>query len=299
MLALIGVFAVFALRNRTRGYPWRKALPSAYRIAVWGFVIFICAGAGDLLWHELLGIEEGVDALLSPTHQALGLGIFVLASGPISSALQVRTRVRTIAEYMPLVLALASWLLLVHFGTAYAFDPAAGRANAPPAGIGFSAGYLTAVTIGYYKIGTGVLVVLFQSALMAGFALFVAAQFRTPPGTLTLLFLLGNAPAAAAFTNDTPLLVTVMLMSVAAGAVGDLLVVLLAPSRARVVQYRIFGMAVPAAYFAAYFAATAASGGIWWDWNVILGAIIWSAVIGLGLTFLTLPSSPDRDRTSS
>ena len=39
---------------------------------------------------SLLGIEEGVDALLSPTHQVLGLGIFFFASGPIRSVLADR-----------------------------------------------------------------------------------------------------------------------------------------------------------------------------------------------------------------
>ncbi len=38
----------------------------------------------------------------------------------------------TLALQAPLALGLATWLLLAHFGTAYAFDPAAGRTNAPP-----------------------------------------------------------------------------------------------------------------------------------------------------------------------
>ncbi|HEY8315180.1 MAG TPA: hypothetical protein VIG51_13545 [Candidatus Baltobacteraceae bacterium] len=294
MLALVFVIAFFALRNRRRGYAWKDALPAAYRIPVWGFAIFLAAGIGDLLWHELLGIEEGVDALLSPTHQGLGLGIFFLASGPINSALRERDRLRSVAQYLPLIFSLATWILLAHFGTAYAFDPAAGRTNAPPAIGAFSPHYLTAVTIGYYKIGTGVLIVLFQSLLMAGFALFVAAQFRTPPGTLVLLFLLGNTPAAAAFTNDTPLLITVMLMSVAAGAAGDFLIARVDPSRERVAQYRLFGIAVPVVYFATYFIVTAVTDRLWWDWNVVLGATIWAGVIGLGLTFLTLPAPSRR-----
>ncbi|MGZ3507548.1 MAG: hypothetical protein ACXWNJ_03975 [Vulcanimicrobiaceae bacterium] len=294
MLALIVVVATYVLQNRRKGYAWRDVLPSAYRWPICGFAIFVVSGFGDLLWHELLGIEEGVDALLSPTHQGLGLGIFFLSSGPINSALGARTQLRSLAAYLPLVLSLATWLVLVHFGTAYAFDPAAGRMNAPPSSHIFSPDYLTAVTIGYYKIGTGVLVVLFQSALMAGIALFVASQFRTPPGVLTLTYLLGNAPAAAAFTNDTPLLVTVLLMSLAAGVVGDLLIAKIEPRPERIAQYRLFGIAVPFTYFAVYFIVTAIAGGLWWDWNVTLGAALWAGVIGLGLTFLALPRPLER-----
>src|SRR5579872_1884784 len=66
MLALFAVLAAF-----------RKRIPSSYRLALLGIPVFLLSGIGDLIWHRLLGVEEGVDALLSPTHQGLGLGIFL------------------------------------------------------------------------------------------------------------------------------------------------------------------------------------------------------------------------------
>ena len=74
---------------------------------------------------------------------------------------------------------------------------------------------------------------LVQSVLMAGFALFAGTRFPLRPGALTLLYLLGNFAAAAAFTNDTPLLITVVMMSAAAGIVGDAIVARLHPSQER------------------------------------------------------------------
>ncbi len=278
MLALVAVLVAF-----------RKRIPSAYRLPLLGIPIFILSGIGDMLWHRLLGVEEGVDALLSPTHQGLGLGIFFIASGPIASALRNRAQLRTLADQLPLIFALATWIELIHFGTAYAFDPGAGRTNAPPSIAGFSPDYLTAVAIGYYKIGTGVLVVLFQSAIMAGFALFAGTRFNLRPGALTLTYLLGNFAAAAAFTNDTPLLITVLVMSLAAGIVGDVIVATLHPSPEPGSPYRILGIAVPMAYFVAYFLVTAIADRLWWDWNVVLGATLWSGVIGFGLTLLAAP----------
>src|SRR5262249_15485520 len=153
---------VFAARNRLRGYRWIDSVPRPYRLALLGIPIFIVGGIGDMLWHLALGIEEGVDALLSPTHQALGLGIFFLACGPIRSVLADRTST-TLARQLPLALGLATWLILVHFGTAYAFDPAAGRTNAPPPIAPFTPDYLTSIAIGYYKVSIGVLIVIFQS----------------------------------------------------------------------------------------------------------------------------------------
>ncbi len=283
MLALIAVLAVFGIRH--------GGFPRAYRYPMLGIPIFLAAGIGDLLWHRLLGVEEGVDALLSPTHQALGLGIFFIASAPILSALRARATLRTLVDQLPLILALATWIELVHFGTAYGFDPGAGRTNAPPPTNVFTPDYLTALAIGYYKQGTGVLVVLFQSTLMAGFALFAGTRFRLAPGALTLMYLLGNFAAAAAFTNDTPLLATVLAMSLVAGITGDIIVAKLRPSPERIGAYRLLGAAVPAAYFTTYFIVTAIADRVWWDWNVLLGAVIWSGVIGFGLTLLSAPQA--------
>lgn len=278
MLALVVVLLAF-----------RKQIPASYRAPLLGIPIFIAAGIGDLIWHHFLGVEEGVDALLSPTHQALGLGIFFISSAPIISALRNRNELRTLWDQLPLIFALATWIELIHFGTAYAFDPGAGRTNAPPPLSPFTPDYFTALAIGYYKLGTGVLVVLFQSAVMAGFALFAGSRFPLRPGALTLMYLLGNFAAAAAFTNDTPLLATVLAMSVVAGLVGDAIVTRLHPTLANPPAYRLLGIAVPASYFATYFIVTAIADRVWWDWNVMLGAIIWAGVIGFGLTLLSQP----------
>jgi len=270
-------------------YAIRKEIPQSYRVPLLGIPLFIVAGLGDLAWHQLLGIEEGVDAVLSPTHMCLGLGILLISSGPVLSALRNRGELRTLLDQVPLVFSLAAWMELIHFGTAYAFDPGAGSMNAPTAIGAYTPDYLTALSIGYYKLGTGVLVVLFQSALMAGFALFAATRVPLRPGALTLLYLLGNFATAAAFTNDTPLLATVLAMSLAAGVTGDFIVARMQPMTSGMTAYRILGTAVPAVYFATYFIVTMAAERLWWDWNVTLGAIIWAAACGFALTLLTQP----------
>lgn len=264
----------------------QRSFPLAYRYALLGIPIFVLAGVGDLVWHHFFGVEEGIDALLSPTHQLLGLGVFFVSSGAIVSTVSQGTMLQSLRLQIPLVLALAAWLELVHFGTAYAFDPAAGRSNAPPSIAVFTPDYLTAIAIGYYKQGMGVLVVLFQSALMAGFSLYAATALPLRPLALTLMLVLGNFAAAAAFTNDTPLLLTVLAMSAVAGITGDVIVARLHPWDGRVASSRTLAMAVSASYFVTYFVVTGITAGLWWDWNVVLGAILWSAVIGFALTLL-------------
>ena len=286
MLAGAGVVAVFALRNRARGYSWRDCIPAPYRLPLLGIPIFVVAGLGDMMWHLLLGLEEGVDALLSPSHQALGLGMFFVASGPIRSVLADRDRSTTLATQLPLALGLAAWLILVHFGTAYAFDPAAGRTNAPPPISPFTSHYFTALSIGYYKISTGVLIVIFQSALMAGFALWAVAKLRLRFGMLTAFYAIGNVPAAAAFTNFSPMLAVTVIQSLAAGLVADFMIARTDPQPDRPRAFRWFAFAVPMTYTGAYLLATYAFDGMWWDWNEALGAWLWAGIVGFGLSLI-------------
>ena len=278
MLAMVIVLAAFWLRHR--------GLPPGYRFAILGIPVFVLAGIGDLCWHLLLGIEEGVDALLSPTHQCLGLGIFILSSGPIRSVIRDRLNSASLATQFPLVLGLATWLILVHFGTAYAFDPGAGRTNAPPLSDAMSRQYLTTLAIGYYKISIGVLIAIFQAIVMTGFALWAAARIRLRAGSFTLFYLLGNVPAAAAFTNHTPLLGVTILQSLLTGVIADFIVARYDPQPENPHWYRIFAVAIPLVYMGTYLIATLAADGLWWDWNESLGAWMWCGVVGFGLSII-------------
>jgi hypothetical protein len=283
MLALTLVFAGFAARNHARGLSWADALPRPYRVALIGVPVFLAGGIGDLIWHRMLGLEEGVDALLSPTHQIIGLGIFFLASGPIRSVLADRERATTLARQLPLAFGLATWLLLAHFGTAYGFDPGAGRTNAPPPIAPFTPDYLTALGIGYYRVSVGVLIVILQSALMSGFALWLVSRLRPRPGMLTLIYLIGNVPPAAAFTNGSNLLVITLAQSLVAGIVGDVLIERFDPHPERVTPFRWFSAIVPMTYIGVYLLAVVLTDGMWWDWNIALGAWIWSGITGFAL----------------
>jgi hypothetical protein len=288
ILALGAVVAAYAFHYRARGYTWANAVPRSYRLPLVGVPMFVLGGLADMTWHRLLGIEEGVDALLSPTHQILGLSIFFLASGPIRSVLADRAHATTLARQLPLALGLATWLILAHFGTAYAFDPGAGRTNAPPPIVPFNPNYLTSLAIGYYKIASGVLIVIFQSTLVAGFALWLVSRIHPCPGMLTLLLLIANVPAAAAFTNQTPLLAVTIAQSLLAGVVGDLLIARYdphpEPPYAR--AFRWFAIVVPMTYIGTYLAFMALNERIWWDWNIALGSWIWSGVCGFALSLL-------------
>jgi len=286
MLAGTIILIVTALRNRARGYTGLNVLPAAYRQTLLGVPLFFAAGFGDLLWHRAFGIEDRVDAVTSPTHLIIGLAVTIVVSGPIRSALEARNELGTLADQLPLLFGLATWLEFIHLGTAYMFDPGAARLYAPPDGVTYSPDYFTAVTLVLFKTGSGIAIVIMHSLILSGFVVWLVSRFALRFGALTIFMVLGNCMIAAALTNDTPMLVTYLAMSLAAGIAGDVLIAKYDPSPAHVRALRMFGLVVPTVYYATYFAVTIAVGGTWWNWNLIFGSLVWSAVIGVGMTLL-------------
>ncbi len=77
--------AIVAYRRRQPGGNFLSWVPQGYRWAVYGLLIFAVGGIGDAIWHTIFGIEEGIDALLSPTHLLLLVGMLLISSTPIRS----------------------------------------------------------------------------------------------------------------------------------------------------------------------------------------------------------------------
>lgn len=55
-----------AVRNHRPGRRWVDTLPAGHGLTLMALVVFAGAALGDLAWHEVLGIEVGLEALLSP-----------------------------------------------------------------------------------------------------------------------------------------------------------------------------------------------------------------------------------------
>lgn len=86
MVATAAWTAVVIWRNRAPGEPVWQAVPRGYRGTAVGVILFATAGGLDLLWHELLGIEISLDALVSPTHLLLGFSLFLILGTAVRSA---------------------------------------------------------------------------------------------------------------------------------------------------------------------------------------------------------------------
>jgi hypothetical protein len=292
MVAGTIALAVAARRNFKLGYRGRDMLPAAYQSALWGVPVFFAGGVGDLIWHTFFGVEDRIEAVTSPTHLVIGIGVLLVTGAPIRSALARRTHIRSLRAQLPLIFALATWLEFIHLGTAYGYDPGAARMYAPPQAAAYGADYFTNTALLLFHEGTGMAVIIVQTLVMMGVAVWMVARFPLRPGALTLLFVLGNCMIAAALGEGTAFPGTVLAMCVAGGLAGDLIVARVRPGPGRPVAYGLFGAVVPGVYYGTYFVVTALSGGFWWSWALTLGAIVWAMLCGLALTLIAGNAAP-------
>ena len=71
--------------NLSRRYELSRALPFGYWMSLAGVIIFALGGAFDLWWHTRYGIENDINALISPSHLWLALGGALVFTGPLRS----------------------------------------------------------------------------------------------------------------------------------------------------------------------------------------------------------------------
>jgi hypothetical protein len=289
-LAASVAFTVCALAYyRWRGYAWRYALPAGYDTTLWGLAVFLAGGATDMVKHQLYGFEEGFNALLSPTHLLIGAGMFLVIAGPIRSGLASFQSLRSLLGQLPVMIAAASMLELMHWGTQFIFLGEAESSMAPLAPSASPHDVLTLLTLAYYKQGLGLLAVIVQSLLITGFALFLKRRLQLAPGFLTGFMLLGNAFVAAAHSVALGQFEAVIAASAACGICGDLfrLGPLRAESRAQTLGWYAFAFLVPAIYWAVFLAVLANTmHGIWWSHDVTIGSILYAGLFGVFLNAL-------------
>jgi hypothetical protein len=115
-------------------------------------------------------------------------------------------------------------------------------------------------------------------------------RWRTPPGSLTILFTTVTVLTAALHGFD---MAETLLAGVAGGVFADLLVLAPAPSAATATRLRVVGFVVPIGMWLTYFALLAIFATVGWSVEFWSGITVLSGLAGLGLAVLmTLPAQP-------
>lgn len=286
-------FAVHrAVRSRRPGQGWREAMPRGHGLTLAALAVFAVGASGDLVWHEVLGIEVGVEALLSPTHLLLMASGIVALSAPVRAAWLEADVAPTFRRFLPVALSTALLTALVAFFLSF-FSPFSNNAGGTPFHR-FQGQQHTHPSgdVAELQQLLGVGSILLMSVVLAGAAALLLRRWRVPAGTFTLLFGLLVLLFAGTDEFAQPL---VVLAGLAAGVTADALARRGAPAVA------VCGPSV-AVLWLGYFAVYALDEGsvAWsaevWGGSVFLGALL-AAVVGLLVTPLPAPARPEEPGT--
>lgn len=241
-------------RRRDGGsFDWRlRALPAGYELARIGLALFAAGGIGDATWHSAFGVERGIDALLSPTHLLLFVGLVLILSAPFRAA-------TTSPSPSPWIVAgsLVSSTALVGFFLNFAW------------GLGIAAYTRTAYDpvseVGETQVVAGVASTLVTTAVLFGAARLLTVR-RPPPGAFAVLFGTVALLVSAAFDED----IEGVLAAVVAGVVLDVL------EHTRTIGVVSFAIS-SATLWLTYLGALALDG-IDWQAEIWIGAVLLNTI---------------------
>jgi hypothetical protein len=269
VIILVGVL----VRNVWRGSTLREALPHGYNLSLVGLLLWFIGGPGDLIWHTLFGIEQSVEALYSPTHLLLAVGMTLAVSGPLRSAYyRSAGEMLRLSDQLPMLLSLTLTLSVLTFF----IMPAHPLANLW--GTGWS---------DFSDEARGMTGLMLDTALLMGAVLLIVRQWNLAPGALTILFAVNAIFMGCLFAGPYP--IAFVVARVLAGVIADGLLWWLKPSITRPSALRAFAAFVPGVIFALYFLAAQLTVEIIWTVHLWAGSIVIAGVIGLLLSLLVAP----------
>lgn len=261
---------LYDLRLRRRGV---SVAPD--RLATIGFAAFAFGGVADMAWHAIFGIEEDVEALLSPSH------LLLMAAGLLLVTLPLRTPTPAPAPGADRRPSWAAfWPSAVGLTLAVAIVSVFGQ---------FASG-LTMWDVRLFTLGDGwegddiavlgIVGILLSTVVLLGALVWASGVWSRPPvGTFTLAFG-GTALLMSGLRafDEAVLVVPVAL----GGLLADVLV-------ARGVPTRTVAAAVPAVMWTLWFAAFHAAWGLGWTAELSSGTVVFATLIGYALALVANP----------
>lgn len=229
------------------------------------------AAVSDVYYRVTVGFDEGLDALLSPTHLLMLVAGAVMVSGPLSNALHERSR----RAGWPVIISAGLTLSVFTCLTLYISPVFTGpfRDSAP------ATNQLEVKILGAVSI-------LVQTFALVMAMLTLVRSFELPRGTMTMLCAL-NGLFMFAVSHRFELYPILLLTGIAADGLLLVLAGRVKPATSRMV----LAAAVPATYTLLYWGATVLfKGGNYWEQELWVGTMINAAIGGWTASVLLGPA---------
>src|SRR4051812_4740223 len=263
-----------------------QATPVGYRLGLAGLGIAFFGLGGDVIWHTVFGVEDGIARVIAPFHLLLFTGAGLLLTSPLRSTyasseyggrLSLR-RAMPVIFGLTLITALA--LFLLQWLSAFAdWSPSVDVAALPrsvrtdPAIVQS----LQMVILSQILLSTLILI----AALLTGIR-----RFRLPFGAMTIVYTLA-ATLTAALSNLK--LYGAVLAATFAGLVADTLIQRLRPSADNTRACRIVAFATSLAFAGSYLVALAVLHHRSLPFDLTLGTIGLTGIAGLAFSSVVIP----------
>ncbi len=245
------------------------------------------------MWHTVLGVEQGIEAVMSPPHIFMLLGLVLISSIPFRAAWDARDEggdAPPLRTFLPALLSLTLSMLIISLGAIYLWGFTSARFMSV-LGLERFIGEIGPAKIGLRLIHEAAQERAFGNILITNFILLspvflMLRRWHLPFGSVTILFTItGGLMAAVSGMFYLPLLVA----PVVGGLLADWLIQAWRLSPLRVGRVRVFAIVVPLVLWSLYFAATQLLWGVAWSPGLWSGTILWTATSGLGLSVVAIP----------
>ncbi len=260
---------------------WRDRLGAVDRVALTGLGLFACGAAGDLVWHETIGVETNIAALLSPTHLLLMIGGVLVLSGPFRRVWRDPLPPISLRSSLPALISLSLAIGVLIFFTAYAspfgrttvatFESVATHLHefSRPDGAAFE----------QVREMWALTTILFTTLVVVLPALALIRRWSPPRGSMMVLFVaIGIFQAGTSEFSRSPL----TLALVAAGVVGEIAVT-------RRADAWVLGAVIPAGLWSTYMLLVAIVYDLRWSPELWVGSIVLSSAFGAIIGLIVMP----------
>jgi hypothetical protein len=286
-IAASGLTLVWLLRSRLPAIPTYAsvvALPNALRVPILGMAFLLVGGGVDTLWHNVFGIEQGLEIFVSPSHELIILGMVLVAAGP---ALMLGDRLSAPDYALATISALLAALPLHIYS-------------------------LHASVLGIYPLGTGEVPArifghdaqlmhgyLFTTVLLLTPIVLLGRRWRLPIGVPALLVAVPAVAMHLMFRTGDPWWPALTIAAAAAGTEAVLRAGALLVKLPRWGAWLVLGLLAPVLLWGTLFLVGDARADIGWNVHVVSGLLTLTALTGAGTVLVVRHlqvSSPAPDR---